>query len=129
MTGTIDWSRIERLLIVLIALHTFGVGLALIFFTRAGAALGGWAQVEPLFFARQAGVFHLLLGTAYLIDYVRHRSVLLLLIAKTTAVVFLATITLLDHAPWVAPLSCLADGLMGLAVLIVRRRVGRPIGG
>jgi hypothetical protein len=122
--STAGWARLERWLVVLIALHTYAVGLALMFLTRWGAALGGWPTVEPLFFARQAGVFHLLLGTAYLVDYFRHRSVLLLLVAKATAVVFLGVLTFVDQAPWVVPFSGAADGLMGLAVLVVRRKRG-----
>lgn len=117
------WTRFERWLVILVALHTYGVGIGLLFLTRWGAALGGWPEVEPTFFAKQAGVFHLVIGTVYLIDYFRSDSVLLLVIAKATGVVFLMTLTLVGNVPWVVPVSGVVDGLMGLAVLLVRNRV------
>lgn len=123
------WRAVERPLVVLIAAHTYGVGLALLFLTRWGAALGGWPEVEPLFFARQAGVFHLVLGTVYLVECFRYRSVLLLVVAKSFAVVFLGALTAMGGVPWVVPLSGAADGLMGLLVVVVRRRGGRGLVG
>jgi hypothetical protein len=67
-------------------------------------------------------VFHFLLASAYLLEYFRRGSVTLLLAAKATAVAFLTAMMLLEPVPWLVPLSAAADGLMGLAVWIVRRR-------
>jgi hypothetical protein len=78
--------------------------------------------VTPLFFARQAGVFHLLLGTAYLLEYFRRGSITLLLIAKATAVTFLGVMMVLEPGAWAVPFSGVSDGLMGLVALAVHRR-------
>jgi len=118
----------ERWLVHLIALHSVGVGLALLFATEWGGRLGGFEQVAPLFFARQAGAFHLVVACLYVIDYRRGRGVGLLLMTKCFAVVFLFGEALLDTVPWVVPLSGLGDGLMALAVYVVHRRA-RPGGG
>jgi hypothetical protein len=118
-------KRWERLLILLIAAHSYAVGLALLFATEWGVRFGGWGGATTLFFPRQAGAFHLVLATGYLIEHARHRGVALLLTAKGTAVVFLAAMTALDGGPWVVPLSGLGDGLMALAVWAVHRRAAR----
>lgn len=122
MSAARDWRRIERTLVVLIALHSYAVGLALMFLTRWGTRFGGWPDVEPLFFARQAGIFHLLIATAYLLEYFRNGTVTLLVLAKLTAVVFLGAMMWVEPAPWAVPLSALADGLMAVMVVAIRRR-------
>jgi hypothetical protein len=113
---------LEAWLILLIAVHSYAVGFFLLFLTRWGARFGGWPEVEPLFFARQAGIFHLVVATGYLIEYVRYRGVAFLLTAKTAAVLFLTGVMLLDGAPWAVPLSAVGDAAMGLVVLLVRRK-------
>ena len=105
MTAPGRWRRIERLLVVLIALHSYGVGLTLMFATSWGTKFGGWPDVAPLFFARQAGVFHLLIATAYLLEYFRSGTVILLASAKATAVVFLLAMMAVEPAPWAVPMG------------------------
>ena len=114
--------RFERWLVVLISLHSYAVGFGLIFLTEFGARLGGWEEVVPLFFARQAGVFHFLVATAYLLEYFRHGTVTMLLITKTTAFVFLGAMIFFEPGVWIVPLSAVGDGLMGLVVWLVHRR-------
>lgn len=118
----LPWPRIERWLVVLIALHSYAVGFFLLFVTRWGAAFGGFGEVTPLFFARQAGIFHFVVATSYLLEYLRYRGVTILLTAKATAVVFLAAMAFAGPGAWSIPLSALGDALMGLAVVLVRRR-------
>lgn len=113
--------RIEHALVVLVAVHSYAVGLVLIFATEWGARLGGWEQVGPLFFARQAGALHLVVATGYLLEYSRYRGVSLLLVAKAIAVVFLFSTAALGNVPWVVPFSGVVDGLLGAAVALVRR--------
>jgi hypothetical protein len=123
-------SRLERSLVVLIALHSVVVGLFLTLATEWGARLGGFPSPVPLFFARQAGAFHFVVAGVYLVEYFRYRGVLLLVMTKAIAVVFLAVTTLLGGGvPWGVPLSGLADAAMGLAVLLLRRAQGLPLPG
>lgn len=116
------FSRLERALVVLIALHSYAVGFCLLFLTRWGAAFGGFGEVSPLFFPRQAGIFHFVVATAYLVEYLRYRGVAILLAAKATAVVFLVTMTFVEPDAWSIPLSAVADALMGLVVTLVHAR-------
>lgn len=104
-------------LVVLIALHSLGVGLFLVFVTTWGLAFGGWTHVSPLFFPQQAGAFHFVVAAGYLIEWLRYRGVILLLTAKATAVVFLTATGLAYGGPWAVWVSAVVDAAMGLVVL------------
>jgi hypothetical protein len=114
-------SRLERWLVILVSLHSYAVAFGLLFLTEWGAHFGGWETVTPLFFPRQGGVFHLLLASAYLYDYVHYKSVTFLITAKFTATVFLGAMWAIDGGPWLVPASLAGDLIMGLAVLAIRK--------
>ena len=122
-------SRLERSLVVLIALHSVVVGLFLTLATEWGARFGGFPSPVPLFFPRQAGAFHFVVAGVYLVEYFRYRGVLLLVMTKMIAVVFLGLTTALGGVSWIVPFSGLADAAMGLAVVLLRRARGRPLAG
>ena len=117
--------KLEWWLVVLIALHTYGIGVALLALPEWSLRIGGWETIPPLFFPRQAGVFHLVLGTGYLFEYLRLRSVSLLLVAKACAFVFLIGATLLATVPWFVTFAGVVDGLMGLTVLVAHLELDR----
>ena len=118
-----DYRRIEKWLIVLIALHSFTIGIFLLFFTRWGAELGGWPEVVPLFFAKQGEIFHVVVACGYLLEYSRHGTVTFLLLAKILAVAFLVGMMVVDPAsPWTVGLSALGDAIMALVVYVVHRQ-------
>lgn len=116
------WRRLEAWLVVLIALHSLTVAFFLLFLTQWGARFGGWGELSPLFFARQAGIFHVVVAAGYLIEWFRYRGVIFLVTTKAIAVVFLGAMYLLNGEPWAVPLSAAGDAAMGLAVLVVHRR-------
>jgi hypothetical protein len=118
-------AKLERWLIILIGIHSFAVGLALLAAPLWVAGFFGWGEVTPLFFARQAGIFHIVLAVGYVFEYFRYGSIYLLILAKTVAFVFLLSVTVVSGSPWVVPFSGVTDGLMGLVVYFVRRRVVR----
>jgi hypothetical protein len=120
-------ATLERTLVVLIALHSFVVGLFLTFATDWGARFGGFPSPVPLFFPRQAGAFHFVVAAIYLVEYFRYRGVGLLVMTKSIAVVFLFLTAALDSVPWVVPLSGVGDGLMAVAVVLLRRARGLPL--
>jgi len=122
-------ERLERALVVLIALHSLVVGLFLTFATQWGARFGGFPDPVPLFFPRQAGAFHFVVAGVYLLEYFVYRGVLMLVMTKSIAVVFLGIVTFACPVPWVVPLSGVGDALMGLAVVWVRRRRRLPLAG
>lgn len=114
----------ERLLILLIVLHSIVVGVMLMFFAEWAVRFAGWAGAEPIFFIWQAGAFHFVLAAGYLVEYFRHRTITLLLIAKSIAFVFLLGGSLLAETPWSVWFSGVADGAMALVAYLVHRAVG-----
>jgi hypothetical protein len=111
--------RYETWLVVLVALHSYLVGGLLVFASEWTLAFAGWKAGESLFFIRQGGVFHLVVATGYLLEYFRHGGIWLMLVAKTTAVVFLLSLASTVDA-WSVPFSGITDGLMLVTVLAVR---------
>jgi hypothetical protein len=126
-TSPAGLEKLERALVVLIAVHSVVVGLLLTFATEWGARFGGFPSPVPLFFPRQAGAFHFVVAAIYLVEHRHYRGVFLLVLTKTLAVAFLLLTTALDDVPWLVPLSGLGDGLMAVAVVLLRRARGLPL--
>lgn len=118
-------ERHERLLVDLIALHSIIVGSMFLSAPQWTMRFAGWKGIDPVFFAYQAGVFHLVLATAYVIEYRRYRGVSILIVAKTVALFFLIGATLIDPLPWAVWTSGLIDGSMAAVVWWVHREVAR----
>ncbi len=121
-------GRLERWIVALVALHSLAVGLALVFLGRWGLELGGWQEVSPLFFARQAGVFHIVVAIGYFLEYRKYGSVYLILIAKSCAVIFLLSTIALGESPWSVPVSAIGDAVMLVAAIVLYRHVRRTDG-
>jgi hypothetical protein len=117
--GLSSWKQREGLLVVLIALHSYGVGLSLIFASEFAMRLGGWGDEGTTFFTRQGGVFHLIMATIYLADYFRRDSIVPVVIAKSVAAAFLFTLGALGE-PWAVWFSGVVDALMLISVLAIR---------
>jgi hypothetical protein len=128
VTSKVSWPRLLRLLVWLIAAHSFVVGLVLLFASAWGLTLGGWTVLPPVFFPMQGGAFHLVVAIGYVTEYERHRSVTLLLIAKTIGVLFLVGVWLWSGRtlPWAVPVSAVGDAAMGLATWWISRLAVRP---
>ena len=118
-------AKHEHILIILISLHSCIVGLMLLFAADWAVRFAGWAGADPIFFIWQAGAFHFVLATGYLVEYSRTQTISLLLIAKTTAFVFLIGGSLLVETPWSVWFSGFADGAMALTAFLVHRAVKR----
>jgi hypothetical protein len=115
----------ERILIYLISLHSFTVGIMLLFAAEWAVQFAGWHGADPIFFIWQAGAFHFVLATGYVIEYSRSKTIVLLLVAKTIATVFLLGGSLLAETPCSVWFSGLADGAMALTAYFVHRAVNR----
>jgi len=85
MGDRIPWKGLEKLGVFLVALHSFLIGLMLIFATATILGFAGWEEVPRLFFPRQSGVFHIILAAGYWWEYRRHGTIGLMLMAKTVA--------------------------------------------
>jgi hypothetical protein len=126
------WERLEIWVVALVIAHSVGVGLMLTFAPGWSTRFAGWPDVEPLFFPRQAGVFHFVVAFAYGYELLRVRGVTILVLTKAVACIFLVAATLFGESAWSVPFSGVADGMMGLVVLAVHQlgfgRSDRPSG-
>jgi hypothetical protein len=113
----------EKWLIILVALHSLAIAFAFFSGPHLLVRFGGWERIDPVFFAYQAGAFHVALATAYLIEYFKYRGIAVLLAAKSIAFVFLLITPIFVSVPWAVPFSGVADGAMALVVLWVHRQV------
>ena len=111
-------ERAEALLVGAVSLHSAAVGLFLLVFPALATRFAGFGTSVPLFFARQAGVFHLVLAGGYAAEHLRSRGVTLLLVAKGAAAIFLLISSLGVGVPWSVPVSAAIDGGIALAVFV-----------
>ncbi len=114
-----------RALVVLVAIHSYLVGAFLLFFPGHAARFAGWGEIRPAFFGSQAGAFHLVLATGYLLEHFRYRGISLILVGKAVAAAFLVAWTAAGEVPWAVPFSGAADAAMGLVVWGAHRAAGR----
>ena len=121
MTGAAR-ERLLAVLVALIVLHSAVLGLAAIVAPEWGLRFTGFGDASPMFFPRQVGVFHVVVAVAYAIEWRRYRGVVILLAAKSAAVLFLGLELLAGPRPWIVPVSLAGDAAMALAVLLVRPR-------
>ncbi|MGD9253490.1 MAG: hypothetical protein PVG92_06115 [Holophagae bacterium] len=113
----------QKILIYLISLHSFIIGVMLMFFADWAVRFAGWPGAEPVFFIWQAGAFHFVLAAGYLVEYHHTGTVRLLVLAKTMAFVFLIGGSLITDTPWSVWFSGVADGAMALVTFLVYRAV------
>ncbi len=118
-----------KLLLWLLAVHSFVVGLGLIVLPSAALSSFGFAlEVEP-FFRVQGGVFHIVMSVAYLLAAValdRFAALVLFAIAaKLMAAVFLFVYYFAVDGVWIVLLSGIGDGLMGIALQLALRACRR----
>jgi hypothetical protein len=123
-----DCRRLEKAGVFLVALHSFLIGVMLMFATGWILEFAGWGQVSHHFFPRQSGAFHVVLATGYLWEFARYRGIGLMVAAKATAVVFLLVISPWKEA-WSVLFSGVFDGVMlvGMAALHRGARWGKEI--
>ena len=109
------------LVLWLVALHSTAVACGLILLPPEHMQRFGYSLYQERFFAAQAGVFHLVLVVAYSLAAARPQRytglVLLAIIAKFIATVFLLTYYAFVDAIWVVLFSGAADFVMGLLIL------------
>lgn len=120
-----DARRRLTLIFWAVCLHSLAAGLGLILSGPAGLQRYGFALAGEPFFPVQGGVFHLVMALAYAMaarNPEEGRGLILLSIsAKFTALLFLLTYYLFVDTISVVALSGVADGAMGVVMLLAYR--------
>lgn len=114
----LNWLQI---ILILVCLHSFMVGVGLIFMPGKLMPFFGLAVPVEKFFQVQGGIFHIVMAIAYFIAalwYDRNKGLILFIIlSKFLATVFLFSFYFLVEMAWIILFSGIADCLMGLAIL------------
>lgn len=110
---------------VLVALHSVAIGVALTLFPRWSLALGGFDAAAPLFFVRQGGAFHLVMGIAYLAQHLATGRLTLVILAKSCGTAFLLASLAAGDVPWAIPAAAAGDALMAAVAVWFHLRARR----
>ncbi len=92
-------SKAVRWLVFLIGLHSCILGCLMLFAPEFMLAVFGFESQRQLFFTSQSGIFLLILGVCYLLALRFSQLILVILVSKGFAVVFLSTHAGLLGAP------------------------------
>ena len=111
-----------KLLLYLIAFHSFCVGISLIVLPFEILSWFGFTVDPYRFFSTQGGVFHVVLSIAYILAACKpleERSlVIFIILAKWIAFFFLGFYFLFSEMVPVIAISAISDGVMGLLVMM-----------
>jgi hypothetical protein len=111
----------------LVGMHSILLGLIIYFFTDFFYRVFFAASVENLFFVRQSGTFLFLAGLFYLYPLFNLKTfynlVLLVIVSKIVAVLFLISNAAYTNAPFMIYLAAFFDGLMAVVLLWVYFRL------
>ncbi len=122
MKAVLNVGKYLPIILWLVAIHSFFVGIGLIFMPASVMPFFGFEAYAEKFFPVQGGVFHLVMGVAYALaakDVERFGGLIILAIAaKFMAAIFLFTYYISIDKIWMVLLSAISDCLMGIGILL-----------
>jgi len=109
--------------LVLVCLHSFSVGIILIFANSSFLNYLGFDVLDTSFFQMQGGVFHLVMSVCYglaALEINKFRGLIILSItAKFIATTFLFIYYVFIESIWIYLLAGLGDFSMGIVILVL----------
>ena len=118
----INSHSLLRVLLWLIAVHSFVAGILLIILGPEQLSLFGF-DIQEKFFSTQGGVFHIVMSVAYVIGAESieksNQIIFFAIIAKFIATVFLLSYFFFKNPIWMVLISGICDFLMGIVLLVV----------
>ena len=119
----IPYLNLLRIVLGLVAFHSLVLGFSMILFAPYFLHLIGFSDSQGLFFPHQSGVFLIILGIGYSLgakDPIGNQGlVLLTIISKGAAIIFLYYYALGKHAGIMVFLVGIGDTIMGIAVSLL----------
>lgn len=110
-----------KLLFILIAIHSFVIGSGLLICPVKFLSFFNFSIPDEKFFPMQSGIFHYILTFAYIMIALwperNHGLILLTIVTKLMATVFLFSYYFLAERGWAILLSGVIDCLIGLTIL------------
>jgi len=108
----------RRITVGIVALHSFALGTAMLFWPTLTLRTFGWPYDGPTFFPSQSGILLLLLGISYVGGIYHLPFVVFLVISKACAVAFLVTQYFTNEEQGLILESAAGDAIMGTAVAV-----------
>jgi len=108
----------RRITVAIVALHSFALGTAMLFWPTWTLTTFGWPYDGPTFFPSQSGILLLLLGISYVGGLYHLPFVAFLVLSKACAVVFLVTQYFTNEEQGLILESAALDAIMGTAVAV-----------
>ncbi|MEJ2545359.1 MAG: hypothetical protein P8Y99_14925 [Calditrichaceae bacterium] len=119
--------KVIRTFLILVALHSFVVGINLISFPSEWMQQFGFNAITENFFKVQGGIFHVVMTIAYLLGAwkpVEHRIMIIFaIIAKFLATIFLITYFFISGSTIVILLSAISDFTMAIILLFLNLKL------
>lgn len=120
-----DASKRLSFVFGLIFLHSFFVGLALIFHPPRIMSMLGFHSIDEAFFPVQGGVFHIIMGIFYLTVVLRVEGfrvvIYLSMITKSMAFVFLLYYYIFIDGIFIVLFSGIVDGAIAVIIILAYR--------
>ena len=114
-------DKILSLFLWLVAIHSFLVGIGLIFSPSEVFEFLGFNSTFDRFFSTQGGVFHIAMAVCYgmaAVNLVKYKQLIIFsIIVKFIATVFLLSYFLIISSQWMIIFSAISDFLMGTILL------------
>ena len=114
-------DKILSLFLWLVAIHSFLVGIGLIFLPSSAFEFLGFNPTFDRFFSTQGGVFHIAMAVCYAmaaVDLIKYKQLIIFsIIVKFIATVFLLSYYLIINSQSLIILSAVSDFLMGIVLL------------
>lgn len=123
-------TKPEKLLsffLYLVSLHSFSVGIGLIFLPSSFFITLGFEQTFDRFFSTQGGVFHIAMAICYAMagyDKVKFKELIVFsIIVKIIATIFLISYFILISSKWLIIVSGVSDFLMGVVIYFLFQKL------
>jgi hypothetical protein len=115
----------------LVAIHSFLVGIGLIFLPSSAFEFLGFKSAFDRFFSTQGGVFHIAMSVCYALagyDKIKYKQLIIFsIIVKFLATIFLFSYYVLISSQWLIILSGVSDLLMGIALFYLFRLLKKEL--
>jgi len=125
-----NYTKLLRIFLWLVAIHSFTVGIFLMFSPIEIIQFFGFRGYENNFFRAQGGIFHVVMSMAYIMAVAKHihRNLLWFSIfAKFTATIFLISYFVFVDQIITLLLSGLADFSMGIIIYFLMNSYQKSI--
>lgn len=124
---SIKTDKLLSVFLYLVALHSFIVGIGLIFLPGSVFQFLGFIKTFDRFFSTQGGVFHIAMSLAYSMaayNLIKYKQLIIFsIIVKFIATIFLLTYFIFISNQWLIILSGISDLIMAIITLVLYRNI------